>query len=441
MAKSKQPSIAVLKALTSEEAADHLYAKNVEEKAAEYEQYEPYLWQQYIESKPDSYEEQQAATALTKINLVKISAQFASPQTSQLALNRDKWAARFTEISSEIYQPPESGVVRTVVKDQLDKLGASGYFTNKVRAFYEALDKRLEKMDLPDTPFLTLSADDRNALQAAFIEYHQDWFGNVGDEANGLYSPSDLVDLFNSLLHIRAKNDSRWKSWKAILDDDKSHVSVVANEQLISVGRLRVDASGQEVLGLVAHELGVHATRFVNGSSCDKALGEGYPGYLDIEESFGVLSEWLVIGDMPHKAYDRYIDIALAMEVVPGVKLDRHELMQLAFERELGRQEAQQITIDDKVVVDAAKSAKSHVQRIFRGGDGREGEQAVFTKDAIYYPAKLEDYIVRQMSRGYSAPELIVFLLQGKFDPTDKRHLLWLEQAGVDTLSLPESAG
>lgn len=432
----KQPSIAVLKALTTEESDDHLYAKNVEEKAAEYSQYEPYLWQQYIEADPGSYDEEKAAIGLAKINLIKTSAQFASSETSRLGLDRDKWAAQFTEISSQIYKPPESSVVKLVVGEQLSNIDEEGYFGARVKSFYEALDSRLDELKVPEASFQTLSADSRNSIQAAFVGYHRDWLGVDVDEQD-LFTPSDLVGLFNNLLTIRSENDKKWRGWKAMLKEGKDQVSIAAKSRLVAVGGARVDMDRQEVLGLVAHELGVHATRYVNGSSIDKSLGEGYPGYLEIEESLGVLSEWLVTGKMPHKAYDRYVDIALAMEVVPGVKMNRHELMQLALERDLSRKEADAVLIDSRAIVDAAQIAKAHVNRIFRGGDGREGEQAVFTKDAVYFPAKLEDYLARQLSAGYRPKELVEFLLQGKFDPTDEKHLSWLEDAGGDVISPP----
>ncbi len=124
-------------------------------------------------------------------------------------------------------------------------------------------------------------------------------------------------------------NDPEWSEWQVVSTDGTS-LSVEASDRKIKIASRRESASPKDARALLAHELLVHALRGKNGyKTGDKKLATGLAGYLDAEEGLGVLAEEAVNGQLPDKAYDRYVDIALALGTVDGVQRTRKEMFEI----------------------------------------------------------------------------------------------------------------
>lgn len=431
----KIPAIKILAAMSPLEVdGEGLVSPNIDKSVEKYHEYEQLAWKKYLNAEDGSLEEIGATRTLARIHLLKTSQKLSSSDVSYRSPERDTWAQRFTEASAELYQPPQLPFVQKIVHEQFEEFSThSGSFTAGVTESYGVLLSMMDAVEdyegAPDETLLTLGESAVRDLSGVFIEKNADWFTYLAENGEDSYSPEELQRLFSELIELRRSTDERWDGWTAELTPDKDTVSVLATDKVVSIGENRANATLEEAIGLVAHELGVHAQRSINGKEISEKLSKGLSGYIDIEESLGIFAELLVTGKMPAKAEDRYVDIALAMGVIPGIQLSRTELIDFSLNRSLARIEISGGDITPELVKQELKKSKTHVNRIFRGGDGQDSEvPAVFTKDAIYYPAVLEDYMARQIQEGKSPEEILGYLLQGKFDPTNPSHVAYLEE-------------
>lgn len=431
----KIPAIKILAAMSPREAdGEGLVSPNINESVEEYREYKELAWRKYLDAEEDSLEEIGAARTLARIHFLETSQKLSSPDVSYRSPNRHTWAQRFTEASAELYQPPQLPFVRKIVDEQFKEFSAySGTFTDDVTESYgtllNAIDVVEEHEHTPGEMLLTLEEGAVRDLSDVFIEKNEDWFTYLAENGQDAYTSEELQRLFSELIELRTSTDERWADWTAELAPDKDIVSVLGTNKTVSIGENRADATLEEVIGLVAHELGVHAQRSINGKEISEKLSKGLSGYIDVEESLGIFAELLATGKMPDKAEDRYVDIALAMGTIPDIQLSRTELIDFSLNRSLARIEMSGASVTPEVVEQELKKSKTHVNRIFRGGDGKDSQvPAVFTKDAIYYPAVLEDYMARQIQEGKDPEEVLHYLLQGKFDPTDPSHIAYLEE-------------
>jgi hypothetical protein len=246
------------------------------------------------------------------------------------------------------------------------------------------------------------------------------------------FTPNDLEDLFKKALDwLKDNDDPKWSEWSVVSKDGTS-LSVDTTERKIEIASRRETASLKDTRGLIAHELLVHCLRAKNGyKTGDKRLATGLPGYLDTEEGLGILAEAAITGELPDKAHDRYIDIALAAGVVDGVQRSRQAVFQISYDRQLIRA---QLRGDKASIASLIPRVWSHVDRIYRGGPGDNfgTRQAVFTKDIAYYVGykRMAAYITKQLDDGKSASEVFAYLSQAKFDPTNPKHI---ERLATDT--------
>ena len=80
-----------------------------------------------------------------------------------------------------------------------------------------------------------------------------------------------------------------------------------------------------------------------------------------------------------------------------------------------------------KTESDLVKEVYAHVNRIYRGSLGNE-HVGVFTKDISYHKGFIEmaRYIQAQVEDGKSVSDIMTFLLSGKFDPTNSKHIEYI---------------
>ena len=431
----KIPPIQLLSAIHPEERGGQLVSPRVHEEFDAHKDRQSKAWKRLLESEPGSLKEKRASRWLAKFSLLEASKKLAASPEERRSLRRDIWARRFTQASTELYAPPEIRFVERILKREIERLESqASEYSERVADFYEAALDRISTSTSESTT-KELSSDDYGSLSSCFRTRYKEWFDFADREDREEYKPQDLEDIFTKLIDIASTLDMRWSDWTCKLDPRSDIVRVRPSRREVLVGARRVSATHRDMLGLVAHELGVHAARSVNGEKEDDSLRAGLSGYIEIEESLGILSEAFINGDIPDKAKDRYVDIAFAMGAIKGVQLSRDELSALALDRALGRLHAEGDEITSATICRELERAKTHVNRIFRGGDGLEGAfAAVFTKDAIYYPARLEDYIKRKLLDGHRAEEILDFLLQGKFDPMNDSHLEYMQNIGIETL-------
>lgn len=417
MAESRKHSILVLSSLNPEEREGKLFSPKLNENLVEYDRYESELWTDFSDARPGEINEMSIARKLADYYLLKTAEKLQYHPRDELL-----WTRRFNQASQEIYGLPDADEAASIAADELDlfEANAPGSYAASIYRKVAKEGRATEKIEQAE--------DFRGALFDRF-ESIAEVIGNLGE---GPYDSQEVREVFIAILKNLAADDDQWEGWEVCNPGGKTMVSVVAGKKRINVpdGRSPVE-SKDELLGLVLHEIGVHAQRAANGYKLgDSKLIKGLPNYLSFEEGLATVFETLASGETPNKIKDRYIDTSLALGVFEDVVLTREELIVLGTERERARGSR---ASDEEL----AQQIESHVNRIFRGGNGKpivdqSGEimdQAVFVKDILYYEgfAKVKEYFKKAVRGGDTPTEIIDYLLSGKFDPTNSLHAAYLK--------------
>lgn len=349
--------------------------------------------------------------------------------------NRDLWSDRFTQATIELYGEPEKEEVTQLIKDEYDlllNLRGNEYVSQKhVNFLIETYKSILIENAYNKTSENSLEKEkEKEAIHKygeVILSNYKPLFDLINESKNSEFNSRDLRDIFNKALDWLKENDDKdWGEWE-VIDTDGTSLSVDASIRKIKIASNREPVNAKDARGLIAHELLVHALRGKNGyKTGDKKVATGLPGYLDAEEGLGILAEEAVNGELSEKAYDRYVDIALALGSIDSVQKTRQELFQISFARQLIREQLKG-TVSEDNISSLERKVWVHIDRIYRGGRGDNSgtKQAIFTKDIAYYAGykKMAEYISNQLASGKTANEVFDYLSQGKFDPYNTQHI------------------
>jgi hypothetical protein len=347
--------------------------------------------------------------------------------------NRDLWADRFTQASTELYGEPENAEAKRLINDEYKFLSQLKDKDNISQKHLNLLLSSYKPMLYDNSEYIADEYEIKKEKEAireygkVILSKYEPLFALIDNSEKSEFSPKDLHNLFNSALEWLKDNDDKdWGEWTAI-DTDGTSLSVNASERQIKIATRRECATKQEARGLIAHELLVHALRGKNGyKTGNRKLATGLAGYLDAEEGLGILVEEAVNGELPEKAYDRYLDIALALGSVDGVQRTRRQVFEISFARHLIREQLKG-TLEEADVPSLERKVWGHIDRIYRGGrgDSRGNRQAIFTKDIAYYVGykHMAKYITKKINEGKSAVDIFEYLSQAKFDPINPKHI------------------
>lgn len=346
--------------------------------------------------------------------------------------NRDLWADRFTQASIELYGAPDEKQVRQLVTKEYSELSQLRGVENVSQQHVNFLLDTYRPLVFGQTNNITYESEIERKKHSiheygqAILSKYTPLFDLVDESGKTEFNAQDLKILFKDALDWLIENDDdNWSTW-SVIDIDGTSLSVDSSNRTIKIASRRECANRRDTRGLIAHELLVHALRGKNGyKSSNTQLATGLEGYLDAEEGLGILAEEAVNGELPEKAYDRYVDIALALGTIDGVQRTRKEIFEISFARQLLRGQTKG-NLSESEIISLERRIWAHVDRIYRGGPGDEigTRQAIFTKDIAYYVGykQMADYISEQMDSGRKASEIFEYLSQAKFDPTNPQH-------------------
>lgn len=339
------------------------------------------------------------------------------------------WADAFTNKSIELYGQPNTEQADKLLATQINslhKLPAPQILQDQ---YADAL--REAGIDIQATTEAASSFEFEGA-QVELANYLRATYAEVFDALNTSsytqpLSPSEIAEAFDRGLSALKKKDSSWDEWSIDRNEDKDSLSVEASKKQIIVGMKRVNLSPKELDGLFAHEILRHANTSINGTKNGiKAL----PGYLDFEEGMGVLHEYALSGTMKDDVIDRYSDIALALKTTAdGSRTPRSKLLAIASSRE--RLRNSQLPLDEQLSDNEMdKKVYGQINRIYRGTPGSDSVVGVFTKDIAYLGGFLRagEYIQKQLDEGKTIEQIMDYISQGKFDPTNQSHATYIDE-------------
>lgn len=429
---SEIPSVKVLEAINpanSGTGEETLAYNGLAQAVEKYRPTNPARSAEFWDSEEGSLEELSKAKQLAWEYLLRTADKVVSSHEG----NRDLWADRFTQATIELYGEPEKEEAAKLIRNECDALaqlrsqeGISQSHVNYLLDVYKPM--LAENTDaVTDKNTLEQEKEAVREYGEAMLAKYKPLFDLVDESGKAEFTATDLQELLSSALEwLKANDDTDWSEW-TVVDTDGTSLSVDASNRQIKIPSRREPATAQDTRGLLAHELLVHALRGKNGyKTGDKKLATGLPGFLDAEEGLGILAEEAVNGELPAKAYDRYVDIALALGSVDGKQRTRKELFNISFARQLVRGQIKG-TVGETDISSLERRVWGHVDRIYRGGPGDNlgTRQAIFTKDIAYYVGykQMTRYISEQLASGKSASEVFEYLSQAKFDPYNQQHV------------------
>jgi hypothetical protein len=232
------------------------------------------------------------------------------------------------------------------------------------------------------------------------------------------------------LIFEQALDKLQADGWSIVIDQSsKTAISVDQENKSVKVPESRMLAFSK-LRTLIAHEIGTHVARRVNGERSKlKLLGLGLDRYEKGEEGVATMREQVLDGDAEnYSGFDGHFAIGLA------VGLDGHPrnfrevysiLEKYYFMKSLLSGKDQEAAF--KL---AQKNAWNRTVRTFRGTDCKT-RGICFTKDIIYREGNIGVWTVAKNN-----PEEIMRFSVGKYDPANPRHIYILNQLGISDSDL-----
>jgi len=325
-----------------------------------------------------------------------------------VALNRpgrfpdsaEVWSRRFTHASEELYGLPEPELAKSLLREREGSSESTGE-----KIFEDAAEN----------------------LGNYLNDYYSPVFDALDIESSqAMIDPSGIADKFEAGVAILAEQyNSDWSEWTVERNEEKDSLSVSSQSKKIIVGMRRVPEEPIKVKALFAHEVLIHAQRGLNGVKVSKMLQNGLPDYLDAEEGLGVFVEYALTGEINEKNIDRYVDIAYALGQIDGEEHTRQELFDVVLKRSISRNELKK---NKKSVETLTSEAYTYVNRIYRGTPGSD-MIGIFTKDISYHKGfmSMGKYLSEEIIGGKKIEEIMKYLLTGKFDPTNAKHVGYMD--------------
>lgn len=342
-------------------------------------------------------------------------------QQATSAKDKQLWSARYTKASIKLFGKPSLREVSWLAANELKKFEDVAQLMGEYYQFIEPIIEEYQLLAKLKPSTVNTSLEDRfhTALHATrhhFLTAYQPLLALFDEYADQpVLNVAEVKRVFTAALAQLRQEDPYWNEWD-VQWSDSATLSVSSFDKRINIGKYRTPIPFEDVRGLFAHEVLVHAQRAVNGTKLDEELSYGLPGYLNAEEGLGVLVESAVNGFVPDKVKDRYLDIAMALGHAYRPPMTRPELFAISFSRLVVRAVAR----GDKDIdlAQLRQAAWAHVNRIYRGTLGN-GYVAVFTKDIAYFNGlrKIARHIDKRLTQGMPIERQLGYMLAGKFDP------------------------
>lgn len=333
---------------------------------------------------------------------------------------RQRWSIRYTLASIQSFGRPDRQIVAQLARQDLllfNKAGKNSQIDDGQLAalikLYQHLAKNVSQSDSVESPEPILEQV-RVYLDR---KYRAVWQVFKGHDDDVLEQP-EMKQLFSQALDVLG-----WSDWR-VASNATAMMSVVPQKKVIYIGQHIPPLARLRVKALFAHEVLCHALRSRNGAKINQKLAYGLRGYHSAEEGLGVVLEAAIEGQMPRRVIDRYIDIELALgsEDQPGIT--RQKMFDMYITRLLLRLGDAAKMADRSMI---RQIAWQHVNRIYRGSLGNEFV-GVFTRDIAYYQGFQAMIGYLRDHKHDSFDSALEFMLSGKFDPTNSRHVQYVCQ-------------
>jgi hypothetical protein len=221
-------------------------------------------------------------------------------------------------------------------------------------------------------------------------------------DSTAIYGAREVASFWNAELA------NRYPGWTCFVSDTAVYVRTDNRKRRIIVpGSARF--TDKKVIGLLAHEIGVHVRRREEGKrSRLQLLSIGMVGSEVVEEGLASMAEQAVGTKIRLGGTDRYIALALATGAVDGIKRDFRDTFALLEEYFFRRYQEQYDT--ERAVHLSQRGAWKLCVKIFRGGSPAI-PGCCMRKEKIYREGSIAMWAILR-----EQPDTFALWSKGKFD-------------------------
>jgi hypothetical protein len=242
------------------------------------------------------------------------------------------------------------------------------------------------------------------------------------------YTATEIRDIFQGAL-----NTLQGEGWDVVIDtSSKSGISVDQEHKTINIPESR-QLAFEKLRTLVAHEVGTHVARRLNGERSKlQLLGLGLDRYEKGEEGIATMREQSLkderIEDFAGSEGHLAISMAMGLDGTPRDFREVYEIMEKYFYLKALSVGGE----PDEALKLAQTSAWNRTVRTYRGTNCRS-KGVCFTKDIVYREGNIGVWeVVREN------PDELVRFSVGKYDPANTRHIWILDKLGISEKDLEE---
>jgi len=314
--------------------------------------------------------------------------------------------------SAEIFSYTTHHVLRSEIQTYLDSENPD--LKRTAQELYDMLPTTL-----PEPAIITLpSQESMNKARTATLQEVNHLIAIESEKKN--LDAVEIKEIFDQAL-----SKLRAEGWQVTIDtSSKTGMSVNQESKQVKVPESR-STSIEALKTLIAHEIGTHVARRINGERTKLTLlGLGLDRYEQGEEGVATMREQAIRGKVTDFAgLDGHFAISLAagLDGTPRNFREVYTIMEKYF---LFRN-----LISGKDLAAAEQAAKTSAWnrcvRTFRGTDCATSG-VCFTKDIVYRQGNIGVWEVI----GKNPEELSRFSV-GKYDPANSRHIWILDQLGI----------
>lgn len=331
----------------------------------------------------------------------------------------DQDMKRFKNITEKLYGKPDKDIFYYTVFETYNEFEN---IENPPKKFIEAFNKFKSLLPKPiqNSQVISPSQKDftniKNAL-SPFISFIETFNFNKDN-----YNAVELGEFISK--SIKILNLGKWEidiNENSQLDT----MSILPKKRTVKIPSQKV-TSAKRLKELLAHEVGVHIARRINGERTSmKLLGLGLDSYLSGEEGLGCLFEQ-VLNNKFTKYADaiKYLAISLAYGL-DGKPRDFREVYEVIYAYLLCRKFKEETT--DDVIAASQKEAWQTCIRTFEGSDCKT-KGVCKTRNLVYRKGNISAWNILK-----SHPKEATRITIGKYDPANKKHL-WI----LDNLQLTD---
>lgn len=327
---------------------------------------------------------------------------------------------RFKRYSEFIYGKPSrevfAGTVEGLRRDATEALASES--PDLIQAAHGLLE--LLPADLPDGKIEALPSQETvERVRTETLREMQNLLPAEGHESRK-YLAEEIKTVFEGVLQ-----SMNAEGWSVVVDTgSKSGISVDQEKKAVKIPESR-SLSFQKLRTLIAHELGTHVARRLNGERSKlRLLGLGLDRYEQGEEGVATMREQVLEGEIEDfTGLEGHLAIALASGL-DGSPRDFREVYTV-MERHFYFKALKAGKPPDQARTSAQTNAWNRTVRTFRGTDCKT-KGVCFTKDIIYREGNIGVWNLVKTE----TEELERFSI-GKYDPTNERHIWILNQLGL----------